>query len=305
MEAARLAKVAKVVNIGTACSYPGYLEGHLKEQDLWAGPCHASVVNYGLTKKMLAVQGEAYKKQYGLDSIHLILTNLYGPGDSYNTERSHVVAALVRKWVEAEIAKAPSIEVWGTGKPVREFIYVEDCADAIVLAAEKYNDVTMPLEYRHRHRHLDSRAGRDDQRGHRLSGQDRLERRQARRGHDEGARRHPDEAGARRLGAADRPEGGPGQDDRLVPGQQGPGGRQMVNRRHWYPTQACRRARAERSPSRRGLPARPGIGIDPGEEPSLAPHSLGRRTPGETGAASESSSSTSITGPTTPRRPSI
>jgi GDP-L-fucose synthase len=145
MEAARLAKVAKVVNIGTACSYPGYLEGHLKEPDLWSGPCHASVVNYGLTKKMLTVQGEAYKKQYGLDSIHLILTNLYGPGDSYNAERSHVVAALIRKWVEAEMAAAPSIEVWGTGKPVREFIYVEDCADAIVLAAEKYHDVTCPL----------------------------------------------------------------------------------------------------------------------------------------------------------------
>jgi GDP-L-fucose synthase len=145
MEAARLAKVAKVVNIGTACSYPGYLEGHLKEEDIWAGPCHASVVNYGLTKKMLAVQGAAYKKQYGLDSIHLILTNLYGPGDSYNTERSHVVAALIRKWVEAEAARSPIIEVWGTGKPVREFIYVEDCADAIVLAAENYHDATVPL----------------------------------------------------------------------------------------------------------------------------------------------------------------
>ena len=200
MEAARLAKVAKVVNIGTACSYPGYLEGHLKEQDLWGGPCHASVVNYGLTKKMLAVQGEAYKKQYGLDSIHLILTNLYGPGDSYNTERSHVVAALVRKWVEADIARAPSIEVWGTGKPVREFIYVEDCADAIVLAAEKYHDVSSALEYRHRHRHFDSRAGGNDQRGHRLRGQDRLERRQARRRHDEGPGRQPHEASARRLG---------------------------------------------------------------------------------------------------------
>ncbi|HEV3163160.1 MAG TPA: NAD-dependent epimerase/dehydratase family protein [Isosphaeraceae bacterium] len=145
MEAARLAKVGKVVNIGTACSYPGYLEGSLKEDDLWAGPCHASVVNYGLTKKMLAVQGQAYKKQYGLNSIHLILTNLYGPGDSYNPERSHVVAALVRKWVEADLAKAPSVEVWGTGKPIREFIYVEDCADAIVLAAEKYDDVSIPL----------------------------------------------------------------------------------------------------------------------------------------------------------------
>ncbi len=145
MEAARLANVGKFVAIGTACSYPGYLEGHLKEEDLWAGPCHASVVNYGLTKKMMAVQAQAYKRQYGLDSIHLILTNLYGPGDSYNPDRSHVVAALVRKWVEADIAKAPSVEVWGTGKPIREFIYVEDCADAIVLAAEKYDDAAMPL----------------------------------------------------------------------------------------------------------------------------------------------------------------
>ena len=145
MEAARLAEIEKFVAIGTACSYPGYLEGHLKEEDLWAGPCHASVVNYGLTKKMMAVQAQAYKRQYGLDSIHLILTNLYGPGDSYNPERSHVVAALVRKWVEAEQAKTPSVEVWGTGKPVREFIYVEDCADAIVLAAEKYDDAATPL----------------------------------------------------------------------------------------------------------------------------------------------------------------
>src|SRR5439155_5439568 len=113
--------------------------------DLWAGACHASVVNYGLTKKMMAVQAQAYQRQYGLASIHLILTNLYGPGDSYNPERSHVVAALVRKFVEAELARAPAVEVWGTGKPVREFIYVEDCADAIVLAAELYKDASMPL----------------------------------------------------------------------------------------------------------------------------------------------------------------
>ncbi len=145
MEAARLSKVGKFVAIGTACSYPGYLEGKLKEDDLWAGPCHASVVNYGLTKKLLAVQALAYKKQYGLDGIHLILTNLYGPGDSYNPERSHVAAALVRKFVEAEQANAPDVEVWGTGKPIREFLYVEDCADAIILASEVYNDVSVPL----------------------------------------------------------------------------------------------------------------------------------------------------------------
>ncbi|MCA1685031.1 MAG: NAD-dependent epimerase/dehydratase family protein [Planctomycetia bacterium] len=130
LEAARLAEVKKVVAVGTACSYPGYLEGELKEDDLWAGPCHASVVNYGLTKKMMAVQALAYRRQYGLDSIHVILTNLYGPGDSYNPDRSHVVAALVRKFVEAEMAKSPSVEVWGTGK---------------LLAAEKYDDCATPL----------------------------------------------------------------------------------------------------------------------------------------------------------------
>ncbi len=145
MEAARLAKVAKFVAIGTACSYPGYLEGHLKEADLWTGPCHASVINYGLTKKMMAVQAQAYKRQYGLNSIHLILTNLYGPGDSYNPDRSHVVAALVRRFVECEMANTRTIEVWGTGKPIREFIYVKDCADAIILAAKHYDDCTLPL----------------------------------------------------------------------------------------------------------------------------------------------------------------
>ena len=145
MEAARLTDLGKFVAIGTACSYPGYLEGELVEADLWAGPCHASVVNYGLTKKMMAVQAQAYKRQYGLDSIHLILTNLYGPGDSYNPDRSHVVAALVRKFVEAELAGAKTVEVWGSGKPIREFIYVEDCADAIVLAAERYDDCATPL----------------------------------------------------------------------------------------------------------------------------------------------------------------
>jgi GDP-L-fucose synthase len=142
MEAARLHGVKKVVQIGTACSYPGYLENLLKEENLWDGPPHETVWNYGLTKKMMSVQGWAYKKQYGMDSIHLILTNLYGPGDSYNPDRSHVAAALVRKFVEAVLENRPSVEVWGTGKPVREFMYVEDCADAILLGAERYADLT-------------------------------------------------------------------------------------------------------------------------------------------------------------------
>ena len=141
MEASRQADVKKFVAIGTACSYPGYLEGTLSEKDLWNGIPHDTVVNYGLTKKMMAVQALAYKKQYGFTAIHLILTNLYGPGASYNPDRSHVVAALIRKFVEAKLAKAPTVEVWGSGKPVREFLYVEDCADGILRAAELCNDI--------------------------------------------------------------------------------------------------------------------------------------------------------------------
>ncbi len=141
IEAARLVGVEKFVGIGTACSYPGFLEGELKEENLWDGPLHESVRNYGLTKKMMAVQCWAYQKQYGFRGIHLILTNLYGPHDTFNPERSHVVAALVRKFVEARLQKSPTVEVWGTGKPVREFLYVEDAADAIVRAAEVYDDV--------------------------------------------------------------------------------------------------------------------------------------------------------------------
>jgi GDP-L-fucose synthase len=141
IEACRLAGVKKFVGIGTACSYPGYLEGNLSEEKLWDGPLHESVRNYGLTKKMMQVQCWAYGKQYGFKGIHLILTNLYGPRDSYNEQRSHVVAALIRKFVEAQNEKKPEVEVWGTGRPIREFLYVQDCAEAIVRAAEDYEDV--------------------------------------------------------------------------------------------------------------------------------------------------------------------
>jgi GDP-L-fucose synthase len=144
MEAARLAEVDKFVGIGTACSYPGYLEGELAEDNLWDGIPHETVRNYGLTKKMMAIQGWAYKKQYDFDSIHLILTNLYGPRDTYNPDRSHVVAALIRKWVEAKMNREEQVEVWGTGRPIREFMYVDDAAEAILLAAAFYDD-TEPL----------------------------------------------------------------------------------------------------------------------------------------------------------------
>jgi GDP-L-fucose synthase len=100
------------------------------------------VINYGLTKKMMAVQGWAYRKEYGFNAIHLILTNLYGPRDTFLIERSHVVSALIKKFVDAKLEGKEEVEIWGTGKPVREFLYVEDCAEAIVLAAERYSDVT-------------------------------------------------------------------------------------------------------------------------------------------------------------------
>src|SRR5262245_48819326 len=141
MEAARLHGVDKVVQVGTACSYPGDLENELAEKDLWHGLPHETVVNYGMTKKIMNVQGAAYAKQYGLTSIHLILTNLYGPHDTFHPDRSHVAAALVRKFVEAKMQNEATVEVWGTGSPVREFLYVDDCAQGILLATEKYHEL--------------------------------------------------------------------------------------------------------------------------------------------------------------------
>ena len=142
IEACRQARVPKFVGVGTACSYPGYLVGELKEEDLWSGPCHESVRNYGMTKKMMQVQCEAYKKQYDFSGIHLLLANLYGEWDSYNPERSHVVAALIRKFVEAKMKQASSVEVWGSGTPIREFLYVRDAAEGIIRAAKDYDDVS-------------------------------------------------------------------------------------------------------------------------------------------------------------------
>jgi len=141
IEACRLSGVQKFVGVGTACSYPGYLAGELKEEDLWNGEAHETVRNYGTVKKMMQLQCWAYKKQYGFNGIHVILTNLYGPGDSYNPDRSHVVAALIRKFVEAKQNDNSVVEVWGSGRPIREFLYVNDAAEAIVLAAERYDDV--------------------------------------------------------------------------------------------------------------------------------------------------------------------
>jgi GDP-L-fucose synthase len=139
MEQSRLAGVEKFVQIGTVCSYPKMTPVPFREEDLWLGYPEETNAPYGLAKKMLLVQGQAYREQYGFDVIHLIPVNLYGPGDNFDPASSHVIPALIRKCVEAIDAGADHIEVWGTGSASREFLYVDDAAEAIVLAAERYD----------------------------------------------------------------------------------------------------------------------------------------------------------------------
>lgn len=140
MEAARLRGVEKFVAIGTVCAYPKFTPVPFREEDLWAGYPEETNAPYGLAKKMLLVQSQAYREQYGFNSIFLLPVNLYGPRDNFDPESSHVIPALIRKCVEAVENHAPEIEVWGSGSASREFLYVDDCAEGIVLAAEKHND---------------------------------------------------------------------------------------------------------------------------------------------------------------------
>ncbi len=139
MERARLAGVSKYIQIGTVCSYPKFTPVPFHEDDLWNGYPEETNAPYGLAKKMLLVQGQAYRQQYGFDVIHLIPVNLYGPGDNFDPTSSHVIPALIKKCVDAREAGAGHIDVWGTGAASREFLYVDDAADGIVLAAERYD----------------------------------------------------------------------------------------------------------------------------------------------------------------------
>lgn len=139
MEQARLFGVKKFVAIGTICAYPKFTEVPFKEKDLWNGYPEETNAPYGLAKKMLLVQSQAYRQQYGFNSIYLLPVNLYGPGDNFSPASSHVIPALIKKCCDAIDRNEPSIIVWGTGKATREFLYVEDAARGIVLAAEKYN----------------------------------------------------------------------------------------------------------------------------------------------------------------------
>ncbi len=139
MEQARLNNIEKFVAIGTICAYPKYTPVPFKEEDLWNGYPEETNAPYGLAKKMLLVQAQAYRKQYGFNAIYLLPVNLYGPGDNFDPESSHVIPALIKKFYDAIVEGKDEVVVWGSGKATREFFYVEDCAEAIVLATIKYN----------------------------------------------------------------------------------------------------------------------------------------------------------------------
>ena len=139
MEQARLIGIEKFVALGTICAYPKYTKVPFKEEDLWDGYPEETNAPYGLAKKMSLVQSQAYRQQYGFNSIFLLPVNLYGPGDNFNPKSSHVIPALIKKFYDAKINNQSEVVVWGTGRATREFLYVEDCAEAIVLATEKYD----------------------------------------------------------------------------------------------------------------------------------------------------------------------
>jgi GDP-L-fucose synthase len=140
IEEARLNGVKKFVTVGTVCSYPKFANTPFREDELWDGYPEETNAAYGLAKKMLLVQGQAYRQEYGFNVIHLIPVNLYGPGDNFDPASSHVIPALIRKCIEARDAGLGEVEIWGTGRATREFLYVEDAAEGIVKAATLYDD---------------------------------------------------------------------------------------------------------------------------------------------------------------------
>jgi GDP-L-fucose synthase len=134
-----LAEIGKFVALGTICAYPKYTPVPFKEENLWDGYPEESNAPYGLAKKMMLVQSQAYREQYDFNSIFLLPVNLYGPGDNFDPESSHVIPALIKKCVDARIEGKDEVVAWGSGRPTREFLYVEDAAEGILLATEKYN----------------------------------------------------------------------------------------------------------------------------------------------------------------------
>jgi GDP-L-fucose synthase len=139
MEEARRSGIGKFVGVGTICAYPKFTPVPFKEDQLWNGYPEETNAPYGLAKKMLLVQAQAYRQQYGLNSIFLLPVNLYGPGDNFDPASSHVIPALIQKCMDAAREGRAEVDVWGSGKATREFLYVDDCAEAIVLATERYD----------------------------------------------------------------------------------------------------------------------------------------------------------------------
>jgi GDP-L-fucose synthase len=139
MDLGRQVGLEKFVAIGTICAYPKFTPVPFKEEDLWNGYPEETNAPYGLAKKMLLVQAQAYRQQYGFNAIYLLPVNLYGPGDNFDPQSSHVIPALIKKYVDAMANHDREVTVWGTGIPTREFLYVEDAAEGILLASERYN----------------------------------------------------------------------------------------------------------------------------------------------------------------------
>ena len=139
IEHARRHGLRKFVQVGTICAYPKHTPVPFREEELWNGYPEETNAPYGVAKKALLVMLQAYRQQYGLRGIYLLPVNLYGPGDNFDLDTSHVIPALIRKFVAAQRSAAPFVEVWGTGKVSREFLYVDDCAEGVVLAAESYD----------------------------------------------------------------------------------------------------------------------------------------------------------------------
>ena len=141
LEMTRKYRVEKLVNIGSACVYSDQLKGPFQEEDMMALPMHPSVQYYGFSKQALYFGGRAFNEQFGQNSIHLVLANLYGPGDKFDPELSHVVSSMIPKFYHAMKKGDPEVICWGTGDTVREFLYVEDCAEAILLATKSYDNI--------------------------------------------------------------------------------------------------------------------------------------------------------------------
>lgn len=137
MEHARLAAVEKFIAIGTICAYPKFTPVPFREEDLWSGYPEETNAPYGIAKKALLVQAQAYRAEYGFNAVYLLPVNLYGPGDNFDPESSHVIPALIKKCVDAVERADKTVEIWGTGRATREFLYVEDAAEGIVMASER------------------------------------------------------------------------------------------------------------------------------------------------------------------------